>query len=222
MHGSGQPSRAPPHAPTSSPRTNCSSSSCAWPPCRASATATRASSPAIRSTAATSIFYPLRLYAFPDGTYVVDEKGKDGLVGARLTAIGGMPYAEVAKRVRPLVPHDNASNLQGLLPHYLLTAEVLDGLGIAEAVGPLEFTFTQRGKSRSVTLSPITVPSYVSTFRDPIYGHYPSILPRRKPTPMYLRKSASLLWVGRSRPGTAPSSSASTRCSHRASRSSIA
>ncbi len=141
-------------------------------------------------------FYPLRLYAFPDGTYVVDEKGSDGLVGARLTAIGGVPYAEVARRVRPLVPHDNASNLQGYLPHYVLTAEVLDGLGIAEGLSPLEFTFVQGGKSRSVTLSPVTVPSYISTFRDPIHGHYPSILPRRKPTPLYLRKSASLLWVG--------------------------
>ena len=141
-------------------------------------------------------FYPLRLYAFPDGTYVVDEKGKDGLVGARVTAIGGMPYAEVAKRVQPLVPHDNASNLQGYLPHYVLTAEVLDGLGIADGLSPLEFTFVQGGKSRSVTLSPVSVPSYVTTFRDPIHGHYPSILPQRKPTPLYLRKSASLLWVG--------------------------
>ena len=102
-------------------------------------------------------FYPLRLYAFPDGTYVVDEKGSDGLVGARLTAIGGVSYAEVAKRVRPLVPHDNASNLQGYLPHWVLTAEVLDGLGIADGVSPLEFTFAQGGKSRSVTLSPVTV-----------------------------------------------------------------
>ena len=139
--------------------------------------------------------YPLRLYAFPDGTYVVDEKGNDGLVGARLTAIGGMPYTEVAKRVRPLVPHDNASNLQGLLPHYVLTAEVLDGLGIA-GVGPLEFTLAHRGRSRTVTLSPVSARSYVGTFRDPIHGHYPSILPRRKPTPLYLRKGASLLWVG--------------------------
>ena len=113
-----------------------------------------------------------------------------------MTAIGGVPYAEVAKRVRPLVPHDNASNLKGYLPHYVLTAEVLDGLGIADGVSPLEFTFTQGGRSRTVTLSPISVPSYVSTFRDPRYGHYPSLLPRRKPTPLYLRKSASLLWVG--------------------------
>ena len=141
-------------------------------------------------------FYPLRLYAFGDGTYVVDEKGKDGLVGARLTAIGSVPYAEVARRVRPLVPHDNASNLQGFLPHYVLTVEVLDGLGIADGLSPLEFTFTQGGRSRTVTLAPVSVPSYVTTFRDPIHGHYPSLLPRRKPTPLYLRKSASPLWVG--------------------------
>ena len=140
-------------------------------------------------------FYPLRLYAFPDGTYVVDESGKNGLVGARVTAVGGVSYAEVATRVRPLVPHDNPSNLQGLLPHYLLTAEVLDGLGIADGVSPLEFTFAQGGRSRTVTLSPVSATSYVATFRDPIHGHYPSLLPRRKPTPLYLRKSASLLWV---------------------------
>jgi Peptidase family S41 len=140
--------------------------------------------------------YPLRLYAFPDGTYVVDEKGNDGLVGARVTGIGDVSYTEVAKRVQPLVPHDNASNLQGYLPHYVLTAEVLDGLGIADGLSPLEFTFTQGGRSRNVTLAPVSVGSYVSTFRDPIHGHYPSILPRRKPTPLYLQKSASLLWVG--------------------------
>jgi hypothetical protein len=139
--------------------------------------------------------YPLRLYAFPDGTYVVDEKGRDALIGARVTGIGGVPYAEVAKRVRPLVPHDNPSNLQGYLPHWVLTAEVLDGLGIADGLSPLEFAVTQGGKSRSVTLAPVPVSTYVATFRDPIHGHYPSILPRRKPTPLYLRKSASLLWV---------------------------
>ena len=80
-----------------------------------SATATPGSSPATADRRDLH-FYPLRLYAFPDGTYVVDESGKSGLVGARVTAVGGLPYAEVAKRVRPLVPHDNSSNLQGLLP----------------------------------------------------------------------------------------------------------
>ena len=141
-------------------------------------------------------FYPLRLYTFRDATYVVDEQRKDGLVGARLTAVGGVPYAEVAKRVRPLVPHDNPSSLKGLLPHYLLSAEVLDGLGISDGVGPLDFTFTQGGRSRTVTLSPISASSYVSTFADPHYGHYPSLLPRRSPTPMYLKRLAADQWIG--------------------------
>ncbi len=111
----------------------------------------------------------------------MDEKGtRRPRRGASDGRSRGVPYAEVAKRVQPLVPRDNASsNLKGLLPHYLLTAEVLDGLGIADGVGPLEFTFTQGGRPRTVTLAPIAVPLYVSTFRDPLYGHYPSILPRR-------------------------------------------
>jgi hypothetical protein len=140
-------------------------------------------------------FYPLRLFTFGDATYVVGERGKDGLVGARVTAIRGVPYAAVAKRVQPLVPRDNASHLKGLLTHYVLTAEVLDGLGISDGVGPLEFTFAQGGRSRTVTLAPISVPAYVSTFADPHYGHYPSILPRRPPTPMYLKKSANTIWT---------------------------
>jgi hypothetical protein len=138
--------------------------------------------------------YPLRLYTFPDGTYVVDEQGNVGLVGARLIAVGGIPYAEVAKRVRPLVPHDNESSWKGLLPHYVLSAEVLDGLGIADGLSPLEFAFTQAGQSKSVALSPISVQAYVSAFADPHYGHYPSILPRHAPVPMYLTKLGRDIW----------------------------
>ena len=44
-----------------------------------------------------------------------------------------MPVADVLARVRPLVPRDNASNLRGLAPHYLLVLRregALDSLEI--------------------------------------------------------------------------------------------
>ena len=139
--------------------------------------------------------YPFRLYTFPSGTYVVDALDSN-LVGARLTMIGGHPYGEVERRVRPLVPHDNGSSLRGLLPHYALTAEVLDGLSLADGVGALSFAFKLDGRTLRATVEPLSAAKYTKTFADPHVGHYPSILPRLEPAPMYLDRSASALWVG--------------------------
>lgn len=125
--------------------------------------------------------YPLRLYHFADGVFVVDAVDRS-LVGRKVVAIEGVPTDRVLELVEPLVPRDNASNLRGLAPHYLLTAEVLDGLGVvADAGDPAEFTLEQRDGARSdVPLSPVTAARYTSRFADPMFGHYPSILrPRR-------------------------------------------
>lgn len=73
--------------------------------------------------------YPLRLYDFSDGLAVVSADRAD-LVGRRVTAIDGTPIARVVELVRPLVPHDNESSRRWLLPEYVVTAEVLRGLGI--------------------------------------------------------------------------------------------
>jgi hypothetical protein len=57
--------------------------------------------------------------------------GDDDLVGARLSAIGGIPIAQVLSQVTPLVPHDNeTSGVKLFRGMYLLNEEVLDGLGI--------------------------------------------------------------------------------------------
>ena len=79
-------------------------------------------------------FYPVRLYDFADGMDVVDATDPS-LIRNRLVAIEGVPTERVLELVEPLVPRDNTSNLRGLAPHYLLTAEVLDGLGVADGIG---------------------------------------------------------------------------------------
>jgi hypothetical protein len=138
--------------------------------------------------------YPLRLYDFADGIYVVDAGGPE-LVGTRLVAMAGTPIGRVLRLVGPLVPRDNASSLRGAAPHYALVAEVLDGLGIADGIGPLTFTFERENGERFETvLTPLTVAEYAAEFADPLHGHYPAALPHRS-RPLYLAESGRELFV---------------------------
>lgn len=139
--------------------------------------------------------YPLRLYDFADGLFVIDTVGGADLIGARVVAIEGVPIRRVLELVHPLVPRDNPSNLRGWAPHYALVAEVLDGLGIGSGLGPRRFELEKPGgEPFDVVLTPLSGGDYVSAFRDPLYGHYPAALPRLE-RPLYLAQSGRELWV---------------------------
>ena len=135
--------------------------------------------------------YPLRLYEFPEGMYVVDETPATHLRGARLTAIAGVPIERVKQLVAPLVPRDNAWSLKGLLPHFALCAEVLDALGVGQGIGPRTFTF-DRG---DVELASAVSDVYHEAFVDPLIGGVdPSALPAAS-KPMYLANKHRALWL---------------------------
>jgi peptidase S41-like protein len=138
--------------------------------------------------------YPVRLYQFADGVFVVDAQDK-ALVRSRLVGIAGTAVERVLELVAPLTPSDNQWNRRGLAPHFLLTAEVLDGLGVVEGPGPATFTFERPGGERvNVELSAIAGPRYASAFSDPLHGHYPSVLPQAS-RPLYLAGAAKPLWA---------------------------
>ena len=138
--------------------------------------------------------YPVRLYDFADGIYVVDAVERS-LIRNKLVAIDGTPLAEILERVRPLVPHDNDSNLRGLAPHFLLTAEILDGLGIVDGAQSARFTFERPdGERIDIQLAAIPASSYLSRFNDVLHGHYPSVLPQAA-KPLYLAGSAKPMWA---------------------------
>ena len=104
--------------------------------------------------------YPLKVYWFPDGLYVIDAADR-GLVGARLTSIEDVPVDDVIARLRPLMTRDNASTIRMRLPGFVVGAEVLEGLGIGDG-GAARFGFAD---GRSTTLEPLTVLAYVDRFR---------------------------------------------------------
>lgn len=138
--------------------------------------------------------YPVRLYQFTDGVFVVDAQN-ESLVRTRLVAVEGVPIDRVLELVRPLVPYDNESSLRGLTPHFVLTAEVLDGLGVVEGTGPADFTFERSSGERfDESLTALPGPQYAGVFADPHHGHNPSSLPYGT-RPLYLAGGGKPLWA---------------------------
>jgi hypothetical protein len=124
--------------------------------------------------------YPIRLYEFSDGLYVVDALERPQLVGARVDSIGGRPVEEVMEAVRPLVPADNDMSRKARVPQYMLVAEVLRGLGI---VGSFELD------GRPVALEPIEATEYVDAYPDLFRPQVPQGLPRRSEPPYLAGRS---------------------------------
>jgi hypothetical protein len=100
--------------------------------------------------------YPIRLYRFPEGLYVIRAEDAS-LVGARVVSIGGVPAAEVEERIRPLVPRDNESSRLLGLPYFVVVAEILSGLELA----PTWVFETRDGARREIALEPVTVGEWI-------------------------------------------------------------
>ena len=121
--------------------------------------------------------YPLRLYRFPGGLYVVQAEDRS-LIGSRIAGIGGVPADEVEARVRPLITRDNEWTVLDRLPYFVVVAEVLSGLGIVPT-----FTFELPGGARrEVTFAPISVDEHVARF-----GGWWQATTRPGRQPLYLR-----------------------------------
>lgn len=104
--------------------------------------------------------FPLLAYEFADGVHVVGQVGAKDLVGARIDAVGGVPIDQVLERVAPLVPRDNDSSLHLFRPMYLMSEEVLGGLGIQP-----RFSFVLRnGEKSERTLAEISAGAYSRGF----------------------------------------------------------
>src|SRR3954451_8219501 len=100
--------------------------------------------------------FPLYLYKFADGLYVVAAPGREALVGSKVLAFDGIPAAELERQVRPLVPRDNEATRDDRFMSFLLTAEVLHGFGLRAGTGPAAFPLKQPcAAAQQVTLEPV-------------------------------------------------------------------
>lgn len=131
--------------------------------------------------------FPLYLYRFSDGLFVVAAPGHRSLVGSKLLAIDGLPIDELERQVRPLVPRDNEATRTDRFMSFMLTAEVLHGLGLRAGTGPARFSLQKPGAAATeVTLAPVTAARYLRLM-EPAFPGFVYALPRRA-APLYLRR----------------------------------
>ena len=131
--------------------------------------------------------FPLYLYKFSDGLFVVEAPGHSSLVGSKLLAIDGVSAEGLEQQVRPLVPRDNEATRTDRFMSFMLTAEVLHGLGLRGGTGPARFTLQKPGAAATaVTLAPVTAARYLRLM-EPAFPGFVYALPRR-PAPLYLRR----------------------------------
>jgi hypothetical protein len=132
--------------------------------------------------------YPLKLYWFDDGLYVTQATAQLAVaLGTRLVAIGGTPIDQAYALVAGAISHDTEIWVKAVSPSYLVTPEVLQGLGIVPDLDKVAFTFEKSDGAR-MTLT-IAAPARGDTV-DWLY------LPHRAQpsTPVYRRNPNLYYW----------------------------
>jgi tetratricopeptide (TPR) repeat protein len=99
--------------------------------------------------------YPLKLYWFPDGVYVVKaDKKYAPAVGGRIIRLGKVSGHNAYEAVSQIVPRDNPSQVKWMAPFYMSLAEVLDGLGLVDNQEAVPLTVEKDGVQTTVVLTP--------------------------------------------------------------------
>jgi Peptidase family S41 len=139
--------------------------------------------------------YPLHLYRFADGFFVIGELGATSATQSRVVAVDGVPVDEVAGRIAPYVSRDNDWDLAARLPEYMVVAELLYVAGVTRSSSTATFTVEERGGGRrDVTLEPVSASRYAGAFG--YFGRLqaaPGLAAARQPR--YLRFSDRSRWI---------------------------
>lgn len=117
---------------------------------------------------------PLMLWSFDEGLFVVDSSDRS-LIGKRVATIGGVPAAEVIRRLEPYVSHDNSEQLLWAAPFYATLTDFLAAVGAAADRRAAVLGF-DGGSETTVRAEPL----------DPAALREKLIPPKTAPAPLYL------------------------------------
>lgn len=137
--------------------------------------------------------YPLKLYWFADGVYVLKaDKKYASAVGGRIVKLGKVSGRDAYGAVSKIVPHDNEFQVKWMTPFYMSLAEVLDGLGLVDSMEAVPLTVEKDGVQTTVILKPeagrlpldeFVLPADWADARDPA-----------APQPLWLKDPSNHYW----------------------------
>ena len=106
--------------------------------------------------------YPLRLYYFDNGLYVVDALPPyEDLIGARVISVGGKNVEDAYDLLAETISHDNQNTINLIIPIRFLIPEMLIVLGIiSDAQSPQFVLAFPDGQELRPDLTPIGFPDY--------------------------------------------------------------
>lgn len=102
--------------------------------------------------------YPLRLYLFSDGLFVVDaQEPYQEAIGAKVLRIGGMDIEDAQQKLQPYISYDNEMSARLIMPIRLIIPEALEALGIIEDP-EMPMYLLEDGSGVQFNLNPAPIP----------------------------------------------------------------
>ncbi len=135
-------------------------------------------------------FFPLRLYIFADGVFVIDANPPyEDAIGQRVVQIGGMDIDTINDLMNPLITRDNATTLLCKRTLHYVVPEILHTLGILDDVAQGDYLLEEENGARSIlTVSPIDKEVYRNTIVQSV-GLF------EQPNPLYLSNVTERFWM---------------------------
>jgi hypothetical protein len=136
-------------------------------------------------------FYPLNMYLFSDGLYVMDSLPPyEKTIGARVVSIGGTSVDEIYKQYEPYISSENESRIKFIFPTRLRVAEFLYSFGFSDRADSAKWEFeSPSGGSFSLQ---VTAMGYDKSPED--FFATTAIIDHSANTPLYLQKAEENYW----------------------------
>jgi hypothetical protein len=132
--------------------------------------------------------YPLSLYWFKDGLYVVKTTSEySRVLRSRVVQIGDTDIEEASVAVSALISHENEAQLRNRSPDYLVTPEILHALSILPDMQSGRFVFEDaQGNRFALNMAPVA--------RNEKSEWLSAVDPAMDPTPLYRQKPNVYYW----------------------------